>query len=33
MKEKYADQDQEERDLRMMLIGSKKVTGFDMEKH
>ena len=29
MKEKYADQDEEERDMRLSLIGAKKVKNFD----
>lgn len=33
MKEKYADQDQEEREMRMQLIGTKDVKGFDLTKH
>jgi hypothetical protein len=33
MKEKYADQDEEERKMRMQLIGTKDVTGFDLSKH
>lgn len=33
MKEKYADQDEEERQMRMALIGSKQVQGFDIQKH
>ena len=33
MKEKYADQDEEDRQMRMALIGSKKVEGFDITKH
>ena len=33
MKEKYADQDQEERKMRMQLIGTKDVKGFDLAKH
>ena len=33
MKEKYADQDEEERKMRMQLIGTKDVTGFDLQKH
>ena len=33
MKEKYADMDAEEREMRMKLWGSKKVTGFDMDIH
>ena len=30
MKNKYGDQDDEERQMRMALTGSKKVTGFDI---
>ncbi len=33
MKEKYADQDEEDRQMRMALTGSKQVKGFDMKKH
>ena len=33
MKEKYADQDEEDRQMRMALTGSKKVQGFDIAKH
>ena len=33
MKEKYADQDEEERKIRMQLIGTKEVKGFDLAKH
>ena len=33
MKEKYADQDEEERQMRMALTGSKHVEGFDINKH
>lgn len=33
MKEKYADQDDEERQLRMQMLGSKQVKGFDIEMH
>lgn len=33
MKEKYADQDEEDRQMRMALTGSKQVKGFDMAKH
>ena len=33
MKNKYADQDEEERQMRMALTGSKDVTGFDIKKH
>lgn len=29
MKDKYADQDEEEREARLQLIGGKKVKGFD----
>jgi hypothetical protein len=29
MKDKYADQDDEERDMRLSLIGAKKVKGFE----
>jgi len=28
MKDKYADQDDEERDMRLQLIGAQKVKGF-----
>ena len=30
MKEKYAEQDQEERELKMKLMGTKDVKGFDL---
>ena len=33
MKEKYADQDEDDRQMRMALTGSKQVKGFDMQKH
>lgn len=34
MKEKYADQDEEEREMKLALLGSKqKVKGFDIEMH
>lgn len=33
MKEKYADQDEEEREMRLMLLGAKDVKGFDLKKH
>lgn len=33
MKEKYADQDEEDRQMRMALTGSKQVQGFDLAKH
>ena len=34
MKEKYADQDEEERQLKLQLLGSKnKVKGFDIDAH
>lgn len=33
MKEKYADQDEDEREMRMALMGSKQVKGFDIAKH
>lgn len=34
MKDKYADQDDEERELKLQLLGSKKkVTGFDIDAH
>ena len=29
MKEKYADQDEDEREMRMQLLGAKKVKGFE----
>lgn len=32
MKEKYAEQDDEEREMRMKLLGAKKVEGVDMKK-
>ena len=33
MKDKYGDQDEEDRQMRMALTGSKKVQGFDLNKH
>jgi len=34
MKDKYADQDEEERAMKLALLGSKqKVKGFDIELH
>lgn len=34
MKEKYADQDAEEREMKLALLGSKqKVKGFDIDLH
>lgn len=33
MKEKYGEQDEEERQARMALTGSKQVQGFDIGKH
>lgn len=33
MKEKYADQDDDEREMRLALLGAKDVTGFDLKKH
>ena len=30
MKDKYADQDDDERDMRLQLIGAKKVKGFEL---
>ena len=33
MKEKYADQDEEDRQMRMALTGGKQVQGFDISKH
>ena len=33
MKEKYGEQDEEERQMRMALTGSKHVQGFDIQKH
>ena len=33
MKEKYGDQDEEEREMRMKLMGTKDVKGFDLAKH
>ena len=32
MKEKYADQDEEEREMRLALLGAKKVKGFDIDE-
>jgi hypothetical protein len=33
MKEKYADQDDDERAMRLTMLGAKDVTGFDIKKH
>jgi hypothetical protein len=33
MKEKYADQDDDEREMRLALLGAKDVKGFDLKKH
>lgn len=33
MKEKYGDQDEEERQMRMLLLGSKEVKDFDLQQH
>ena len=33
MKEKYGEQDEEERQMRMALTGSKHVQGFNIQKH
>jgi hypothetical protein len=33
MKEKYGEQDEEDRLRRMTLLGAKQVTGFDLVKH
>lgn len=33
MKEKYADQDDEERAMRLTLLGAKDVKGFDIQAH
>ena len=33
MKQKYGDQDEEERKRKMDLIGAKDVTGFSLTKH
>ena len=33
MKAKYGDQDEEERQMRMALIGSKDTAGFSIKKH
>ena len=33
MKEKYADQDEDERAMRLTLLGAKDVKGFDIVKH
>lgn len=34
MKEKYADQDADEREMKLLLLGSKqKVKGFDIDLH
>jgi hypothetical protein len=32
MKEKYAEQDEEEREMRLKLLGSKKVEGVDLKQ-
>ena len=32
IKEKYADQDEDERKMRLMLLGAKQVEGFDISK-
>ena len=32
MLEKYSDQTEEERDMKMKLLGSKQVKGFDINK-
>jgi hypothetical protein len=33
MKDKYADQDEDEREMRLALLGAKKVKGFDLDKY
>lgn len=33
MKQKYGDQDEEEREMRMNMLGAKQVSGFDLKKH
>ena len=33
MKEKYGDQDEDERAMRLTLLGAKDVKGFDIQKH
>lgn len=33
MKEKYADQSEDERALRLTMLGAKDVQGFDIKKH
>ena len=33
MKVKYADQDDDERAMRLTMLGAKDVTGFDIKKH
>jgi hypothetical protein len=33
MKKKYGDQDEEEREMRLALLGAKDVKGFDIKKH
>lgn len=33
MKEKYADQDDDEREMRLALLGAKDVKDFDIKKH
>ena len=33
IKEKYADQDEEEREMRLALLGAKEVKNFDIKQH
>ena len=33
MKQKYGDQDEDEREMRLALIGGKQVKDFDISKH
>lgn len=33
IKDKYADQDEEEREMRLALLGAKEVKNFDLKKH
>lgn len=32
MKDKYADQDEDEREMRLALLGAKQVKGVDLQK-
>lgn len=33
MKQKYGDQDEDEREMRLALLGAKEVKDFDIKKH